>query len=158
LRAKNQNLKPLNQTEVIKACIFDLDGVIVDTAHYHFLAWKRLAAELGFELTSEANEQLKGVSRKRSLEIILEMGGIRLSPHEQEMLANKKNSWFVDYLERMAPEEIFPGVKDLIKSLRDKNIKVALASSSKNAKTVVKLLQKISRWLLRPVQKMRRPL
>jgi beta-phosphoglucomutase len=130
----------LIQTEVIKACIFDLDGVIVDTAHYHFMAWKRLASELGFDLTAEANEKLKGVSRKRSLEIILELGGISLSAHEQEKLANKKNSWFVDYLERMAPEEIFPGVRDLIRSLKDRGIKVALASSSKNAKTVVKLL------------------
>ena len=75
---------------MIKACIFDLDGVIVDTAHYHFLAWKRLAGELGFVLTPEANERLKGVSRKRSLEIILEMGGLTLSPHEQENLATKK--------------------------------------------------------------------
>jgi beta-phosphoglucomutase len=130
----------LIQTEVIKACIFDLDGVIVDTAHYHFLAWKRLAAELGFELTPATNERLKGVSRKRSLEIILEMGNISLTPHEQENLANKKNSWFVDYLERMAPEEIFPGVKELLSSLRQKGIKVGLASSSKNARTVVKLL------------------
>jgi beta-phosphoglucomutase len=125
---------------VIKACIFDLDGVIVDTAHYHFLAWKRLAHELGFELTPSDNEKLKGVSRKRSLEIILDLGKISLSEHEKELLANKKNSWFVDYLERMAPEEIFPGVKGLIAELRRQGMKVALASSSKNAKTVIKLL------------------
>lgn len=125
---------------MIKACIFDLDGVIVDTAHYHFLAWKRLAKELGFDLTEQQNEKLKGVSRKHSLEIILSLGGISLSEHEKELLANKKNSWFVDYVERMVPEEIFPGVKQLIAKLRARGIKVALASSSKNAKTVIQLL------------------
>lgn len=125
---------------MIKACIFDLDGVIVDTAHYHFLAWRRLAKEIGIDLTIEDNERLKGVSRMQSLEIILELGGISLSEHDKETLANKKNSWFVDYLERMAPEEIFPGVKSLIKDLRGLGIKVALASSSKNAKTVIQLL------------------
>jgi beta-phosphoglucomutase len=125
---------------VIKACIFDLDGVIVDTAHYHFLAWKRLAKELGIELTEEHNERLKGVSRMHSLEIILNIGGISLSEHDKEMLANKKNSWFVDYVERMAPEEIFPGVRQLIRELKSRGIKVGLASSSKNAKTVIQLL------------------
>jgi beta-phosphoglucomutase len=125
---------------VIKACIFDLDGVIVDTAHYHFLAWKRLAKELNIELTEAHNEKLKGVSRMDSLKIILDLGGITRSAHEKEILANKKNSWFVDYLERMAPEEIFPGVKQLIRDLRSRGIKVGLASASKNAKTVIQLL------------------
>jgi beta-phosphoglucomutase len=125
---------------LIKACIFDLDGVIVDTARYHYLAWKRLAKELGVDLTLEDNERLKGVSRMRSLEIILELGGISLSDHEKELLANKKNSWFVDYIERMAPEEIYPGVKSLIKGMRELGLKLALASSSKNAKTVIQLL------------------
>ena len=126
---------------MIKACIFDLDGVIVDTAHYHFLAWQRLAKELGVEFTEEDNERLKGVSRMRSMEIIMELGDITLSPHEKEKLANKKNTWFVDYVERMVPEEIFPGVKLLIVKLREKGIKVGLASSSKNAKTVLQLLR-----------------
>jgi beta-phosphoglucomutase len=127
-------------TDVIKACIFDLDGVIVDTAHYHFLAWRRLARELGIELTEEQNENLKGVSRMQSLEIILALGGLSFSAHEKEVLANKKNSWFVDYVERMAPEEIFPGVKELIGEMRAEGMKVGLASSSKNARTVIKLL------------------
>jgi len=124
----------------IRACIFDLDGVIVDTAHYHFLAWKRLANELGFDLSVEENERLKGISRTESLEILLKLGGISLSDLEKEKLANKKNTWFVDYIERMVPEEIFPGVRQLIDKLRTKGIKVALASSSKNAKTVIQLL------------------
>ena len=125
---------------MIKACIFDLDGVIVDTAHYHFLAWRRLAKEIGIELTEADNEQLKGVSRMRSLEIILELGRVSFSEHDKENMANKKNTWFVDYLERMAPEEIFPGVRVLIKNIREMGIKVALASSSRNAKTVIQLL------------------
>ena len=125
---------------MIKACIFDLDGVIVDTARYHYLAWKRLAKELGVDLTLEDNERLKGVSRDRSLDIILELGGISLGEIEKERLANKKNTWFVDYIERMAPEEIFPGVKSLMRGMREQGIKLALASSSKNAKTVVQLL------------------
>ncbi len=125
---------------MIKACIFDLDGVIVDTARYHYLAWKRLAKELGVDLTLEDNERLKGVSRMRSLEIILEIGGISLSEREKEQSANKKNTWFVDYIERMAPEEIYPGVKELIKGMRELGMKLALASSSKNAKTVIQLL------------------
>lgn len=125
---------------MIKAVIFDLDGVIVDTAHYHYLAWKRLANELGIDLTEADNERLKGVSRMDSLDIILNLGGITRSQHEKETLANKKNTWFVDYVERMVPEEIFPGVPQLLKKLREKGIKVALASSSKNARTVIKLL------------------
>lgn len=125
---------------MIKACIFDLDGVIVDTARYHYLAWKRLAKELGVDLTVEDNERLKGVSRMRSLEIILELGGISLSEHEKERLANKKNAWFVDYIERMVPEEIYPGVKELMKGMRAQGLKLALASSSKNARTVIQLL------------------
>jgi beta-phosphoglucomutase len=126
---------------VIKACIFDLDGVIVDTAHYHFLAWKRLANELGYNLTLEENERLKGVSRMQSLEIILELAGISLNDPHKEMLADKKNGWFVDYVERMLPEEIYPGVKQLIHVLKSKGIRVGLASSSKNAQTVIRLLQ-----------------
>jgi beta-phosphoglucomutase len=125
---------------VIKACIFDLDGVIVDTAHYHFLAWKRLANELGVEFTKDDNERLKGVSRMRSMEIIMELGDVKLSTHEKEQLANKKNTWFVDYVERMAPEEIFPGVKGLITELKNHGVKIGLASSSKNAKTVLQIL------------------
>jgi beta-phosphoglucomutase len=125
---------------LIKACIFDLDGVIVDTAHYHYLAWKRLAQEFGYTLTPSDNERLKGVSRMQSLDIVLELGGITVSEHEKIMLANKKNAWFRDFVERMLPEEIFPGVKQLIREMKSAGLKVALASSSKNALTVIELL------------------
>lgn len=125
---------------MIKACIFDLDGVIVDTAHYHFMAWKRLAAELGVNLTEQENEKLKGVSRMESLEIILKLGGLTRSSQEKEALATKKNNWFVAYINEMKASEIFPGVKELIHQIRVSGRKVALASSSKNAETVIKLL------------------
>jgi len=124
----------------INAVIFDLDGVIVDTARFHYLAWKRLANELGFDLSVEENEKLKGVSRMRSLEIILQLGGIALSKEEKLKLADKKNGWFVEYLKQMKPDEIFPGVKDLLHDLRKKGLKIALASSSKNAPMVLELL------------------
>lgn len=126
---------------MIKACIFDLDGVIVDTARYHFLAWKELAGELDFELTEQHNEKLKGVSRMRSLEIILELAGLSLSDAEKEKLAERKNSIFVSYIRRITPAEVFPGVRALVRQLREMGIKCAMASSSKNAKTVLRLLQ-----------------
>jgi beta-phosphoglucomutase len=125
---------------LIKAVIFDLDGVIVDTARYHFLAWKRLADELGIKFTEADNERLKGVSRIRSMEILMELGGVTLSQYEKEKLANKKNTWFVDYVERMMPEEIYSGVRVLIEKLKERGIHIALASSSKNARTVLQLL------------------
>lgn len=125
---------------MIKACIFDLDGVIVDTAHYHFLAWRRLAEELGFDLTLEHNERLKGVSRMHSLEIILELAAVSRTPAEKEMLADRKNTWFAEYIEAMVPGEIFPGVMELIRELRSRGIKLAVASSSRNAQRVIQLL------------------
>lgn len=126
--------------ELIKACIFDLDGVIVDTARYHYLAWKRLAKELNYDLTPEDNERLKGVSRMDSLEVVLELSGVKVSEHDKEQLANKKNTWFRDFIDRMIPEEIFPGVKRLIQEMKAAGLKIALASSSKNAETVIELL------------------
>lgn len=128
-------------SEVIKACIFDLDGVIVDTAHYHYLAWKRLANELGYDLSEADNERLKGVSRMQSLDIVLELAGISLNADHRIILANKKNAWFNEYVEQMEPDEIFPGVRELIRSMQAAHIKVGLASSSKNARTVLRLLQ-----------------
>lgn len=126
---------------MIKGCIFDLDGVIVDTAHYHFLAWKRLANELGYNFTKLENEKLKGVSRMESLEIILDLAGISLNQEHREILTDKKNIWFNDYIEQMTPNEIFPGVKDLICELKRCGLKVGLASSSKNATKVLRVLQ-----------------
>lgn len=134
-------LRKITGLEGVKGCIFDLDGVIVDTAHYHFLSWKRLADELGYPLSELDNERLKGVSRMQSLEVILRLAGKSLSPGQKDILANKKNVWFNEYIGRMTPEEIFPGVRNLIRELRKDGIKIGLASSSKNALEVIRVLQ-----------------
>ena len=126
---------------MIKACIFDLDGVIVDTAHYHFIAWKRLADELGIQFTALDNEKLKGVSRMDSLNILLSIGGMTLNKKIKEQLADKKNGWFVEFVETITPKEIFPNVKPLLKKLKSAGIRMAVASSSKNAKRVLELLK-----------------
>lgn len=123
--------------EKIQACIFDLDGVVVDTAKYHFKAWQRLANELGINFTEKENERLKGVSRIRSLEIILQMGGKSLSPDEFSRMTNRKNQWYVDYISQMTPDEILPGVLTFFDQVKQHNIKTALGSASKNAPFII---------------------
>ncbi|QNF35566.1 beta-phosphoglucomutase [Adhaeribacter swui] len=125
---------------MIKACIFDLDGVIVDTAVYHYRAWKQLAHELGFGFTEQQNEQLKGVSRVRSLELILGWGGVTKSPAEQTELATRKNQWYVDMINRMEPSEILPGAQEFLKIIRQAGIKTALGSASKNSSIILERL------------------
>lgn len=125
---------------MIKACIFDLDGVIVDTAKYHYLAWGRLAKELNIPFTERDNERLKGVSRMDSLDILLSLGNRQADRAEKEQLAARKNDWFVEYINRMKPDEIFPGVRGLLAEIRRRNIRIGLASSSKNAPQVVERL------------------
>lgn len=122
----------------IKACLFDLDGVVVDTAKYHFIAWRELAQELGFDFTEADNERLKGVSRVRSLEILLEIGGIELDDKRKEQLAAQKNENYVGYIQRMNPDEILPGVEDFLKKLKENGIRIALGSASKNAPLILK--------------------
>jgi len=117
----------------IKACIFDLDGVVVDTAKYHYLAWKRLANELGFDFTHQDNERLKGVSRIDSLNILLEIGGQSFTPEEKLAFAEKKNNWYTQYIDKMTPDEVLPGVLDFFEQLKTEGIKMALGSASKNA-------------------------
>jgi len=117
----------------IKACIFDLDGVIVDTAVYHYKAWKRLANELDFDFTEEANEKLKGISRKESLALILSWGGVDKTDAEKEELARRKNNWYVDMITAMTPAEILPGALEFLQALRQSGYKIALGSASKNA-------------------------
>lgn len=121
----------------IKACLFDLDGVIVDTAKYHYLAWKRLANELGFDFTEEDNERLKGVSRMKSLEILLEIGGVSFDVNTKEELAAKKNAWYVEYISSMNSSEILPGVLNFLKELKENDIKISLGSVSKNAMSIL---------------------
>jgi len=126
---------------MIEACIFDLDGVIVDTAKYHFIAWRALAEELGFEFTQEDNERLKGVSRMKSLDILLEIGGLEFSEKEKHAMAEKKNTLYVSYIEKMTPEEILPGVPEFLQELRKERIKIALGSASKNSPMILDRIQ-----------------
>jgi len=123
---------------MIKAFIFDLDGVIVDTAKYHFSAWRRMANELGFDFTEKENEQLKGVSRVDSINLILGWGGKTLSEADKVKWAAQKNEWYLEYLNQMTPAEILPGVLPLLKDLRKKGYKIALGSSSKNAERALR--------------------
>lgn len=124
----------------MRAAIFDLDGVIVDTAKYHYLAWKRLAHELGFSFTETDNERLKGVSRVRSLEILLEIGGLTLDDATQSQLAARKNDWYVDYISNMDSSEILPGAAEYLQGLRARGVKIALGSASKNAPLILERL------------------
>lgn len=119
------------------ACIFDLDGVIVDTAKYHFKAWKRLADDLDILFTEKDNERLKGVSRMDSLEIILEIGGKQLDTSGKLELAALKNKWYVEYVSRMTPGDILPGTLEFIDVLKKNKIKIALGSASKNTPLIL---------------------
>jgi len=124
--------------------IFDLDGVIVDTAKYHYLAWKKLANELGFEFTHEQNELFKGVSRKRCLEILLEIGDIKATQEQFDTWMVEKNEDYLAYIDKMNESEILPDVPKILKFLKENNIPIALGSASKNAKPIlekVKLLE-----------------
>jgi beta-phosphoglucomutase len=121
----------------IKACIFDLDGVIVDSAKYHFLAWKHLADNLGIPFTGKDNERLKGVSRMASLEIILEIGKMNLDEEKKEEYATLKNRLYVDYISRMTPDEILPGVREFLQELKSINIRIALGSASRNTPLIL---------------------
>ena len=122
---------------MIEACIFDLDGVIVDTAVYHYQAWKRLANELGFDFTEAQNERLKGISRMRSLELILEWGGIHKTAAEQQALATRKNDWYVEMINQMTPQGILPGAKEFLEQVRSAGLKTALGSASKNSSAIL---------------------
>lgn len=123
-----------------KAFIFDLDGVIVDTAKYHYLAWKELAEHLGFEFTEEQNELLKGVSRVRSLEILLNLGKVELTHSEKEAYLDEKNEQYLKYISQMGTDEILPGITELLEFLKAENVRFALGSASKNARLILKNL------------------
>src|SRR6218665_113150 len=125
---------------MIKAVIFDLDGVLADTAKYHFLAWLSIAKELNIPFAEQDNERLKGVSRTESLDILLSLGNLTLSESKKEQYLARKNKLFVDFINLMTPNEIFPGVVSFIKELRSEGYKIALGSVSKNAETVLSVL------------------
>ncbi len=120
-----------------KAFIFDLDGVIVDTAKYHFLAWQKIASQLDIEFTPEHNEKLKGVSRIRSLDLILELGNINATQEQKDQWLTQKNEDYLSYLVNMNFSEILPGVMPILQFLKENNQGIALGSASKNAKPIL---------------------
>jgi beta-phosphoglucomutase len=119
------------------ACIFDLDGVLVDTAKYHFMAWKRLTDKLGIHFTERDNERIKGVSRMASLEIILEIGNMKLDERKKQTYATLKNNWYIEYISKMTPSEILPGCVQFIRELKNAKIRIAIGSASKNTPMIL---------------------
>jgi beta-phosphoglucomutase len=126
--------------------IFDLDGVIVDTAKYHFLAWKTLADKLGIRFTETNNELLKGVSRSRSLEILLRIGNVSLLEAEKEAYLLEKNKQYLEYIYNMGTDEILPGVVPLLNHLDDLGIAYVLGSASKNAALILQQVDLLERF------------
>ena len=131
---------------MIEAFIFDLDGVITDTAEYHYLAWKELANKIDIEIDREFNETLKGISRMESLERILIHGNKQndFTIEEKEQMANDKNMYYVSLIENITPEDILPGISELLDNIKSNNIKIGLASASKNAVMVLNNLKLIN--------------
>ncbi len=128
-----------------KAIIFDLDGVIVDTAKYHFIAWQEVARQLGINFTKKDNELLKGVSRIQSLEIILKLGKKSLSQSQKDRILEAKNQQYLALISQMNEDEMLPGIKELLWDLKQKNIPFALGSASKNARRILEALN-ITDW------------
>jgi beta-phosphoglucomutase len=124
-----------------KGFIFDLDGVIVDTAKYHYLAWKNLANDLNIPFTEAQNEELKGVSRVQSLEKILDWGRLSISEADFDSIMDGKNNKYLSYITNMTEEEILPDVKKTLDFLISEKQKIALGSASKNARSI---LEKVS--------------
>lgn len=125
------------KTMIKKTFIFDLDGVIVDTAKYHYLAWQKLATELGINFTPEHNEQLKGVSRVRSLDIILSLGELELTQEQKDKWLFQKNEDYLSYLKDVNESEILPGVMPVLNYLKEKKQHIVLGSASKNARPIL---------------------
>lgn len=125
---------------MIQAFIFDLDGVLVDTAKYHYLAWRRLAQSLGFDFTEEDNERLKGVSRMQSLDILLSIGNIQADEKTRHAYAEQKNQWYVEYISRMGRDEILPEADRFVREAREGGLKTAIASASKNTPLILERL------------------
>ena len=124
----------------ISACIFDLDGVIVDTAKYHFQAWQKLAKQLDIPFNESDNEKMKGISRMDSLEMILALSDKVYSDIEKQKYCAAKNTWYLDLVTDMDKTEILPGIVDFIAHLKEEKIKIALGSASKNARKILNLV------------------
>ncbi|MBB6453240.1 beta-phosphoglucomutase [Salirhabdus euzebyi] len=125
-------------TQLPKLFIFDLDGVITDTAEFHFLAWQKLAEKIGVSIDREFNEQLKGISRMESLERIIALDpSLSLSDEEKESLATDKNEYYKQLIESIGSENTLPGIEELLKDIKASNVQIALGSASKNAQMVL---------------------
>lgn len=120
-----------------KGLLFDLDGVLADTAKYHFLAWREIAGELGIEFTVKDNERLKGVSRERSFEIVLEVGNKTMAKEEQKKYCERKNERYLSYIQKMEADEILPGVREFLEDARKKGYLISLGSASKNSALIL---------------------
>jgi beta-phosphoglucomutase len=128
---------PSGRGRKFHAAILDLDGVLVDTPKFHYSAWKRLASELGFDFSNADNERLKGVSRERSLDILLEIGRLDLNAAERKRLADKKNRWYLESIKKIDESGLIPGAREFLMRLRGKGVKLALGSASKNAPLIL---------------------
>ncbi len=120
-----------------KACLFDLDGVLVDTAIYHFKAWRMLGENFGYQLTEEQNEQLKGVSRVESLNRILVWASFSATEEQKEIWLKEKNDNYLSLISSMNPSEILPGVVDFLAQIKKDGYKIGLGSASKNAEIIL---------------------
>ncbi len=125
----------------LKAVIFDLDGVITDTARFHYQSWGKMASDMGINLTYEFNERLKGVSRMESLDLILTLTEKNYSNEEKIELANRKNEYYLKLVNKMTPSDLLPGSVKCFKTLKNNNIKIVLASTSKNSLYILKRLK-----------------
>ncbi|MCI8320944.1 MAG: beta-phosphoglucomutase [Dorea sp.] len=125
----------MNRT--IKGAVFDLDGVLVDTARFHYLAWKKLAEELGFSFSPKQNEALKGVSRMKSLDLLLGIGRLSFPENIKIELAQKKNNWYVQYLQTLTRNDLLDYVLETLTDLRQKGIRTAIGSASKNTPLIL---------------------
>lgn len=125
----------------IHGVIFDLDGVITDSARFHYKAWKRLADELEIYFDEEINERLKGIDRLGSFEIILERSREKYTEEEKLKLADRKNEYYKELINTMSPEDLLPGAINTLKDLKEKGLKTGLASVSKNAFSVIARLK-----------------
>jgi beta-phosphoglucomutase len=121
----------------LKACIYDLDGVITDTAKYHYQSWKWVADQLEYHLTEKQNQKLKGVGRKESLEKIIKWSGNRISEADKQRYLLKKNAMYLEFIDTMTPDEVFPGFKEFNDLAKVQDIKVAIGSSSRNAIRII---------------------
>ena len=124
----------------MKAFIFDLDGVLVDTAKYHYIAWKTIGTSFNFNLTETQNESLKGISRTDSLDLMLEWAGTEMNLEQKEVLLRQKNEHYLELIQEMDRTEILPGVLTILDFAKDNNVPVALGSASKNAQLILKKL------------------